>query len=307
MSSSIYNSNWGGKRIGAGRRKKLPPFSQQTDNSNRPDDNSTSNAAASRKSGSWRPWMITEQPTAGFFAPRSAAVRASPSALMTSPEFHASSSQNLNTLESESNNASSSHSNSNNASRQDSTSDASMSTSDEARVQTSHLSSESFARIHDDLKFIHDHDEHADIATKADTIDDSLVDDILQSNQDISSTALNESQDSEVLEHSCHQQQLQSALHQIQKEIETHGQPNCYSRGDFFFRSKHPIFALHDAKLAGLQPDRLCHRDIFIWLPSYLPGAPDHFTCTCGLRLSKNEQLMYCQYLLGKLVTEHNN
>ena len=45
---------------------------------------------------------------------------------------------------------------------------------------------------------------------------------------------------------------------------------------------------MHDAAVTGLQPDHLCARDIFLWLPACLPGAPDSFKCTCGSRLSKN-------------------
>jgi len=40
--------------------------------------------------------------------------------------------------------------------------------------------------------------------------------------------------------------------------------------------------------IKGLQPDRLCARDVFVWLPSCLPGAPDYFKCECGVRLKKN-------------------
>jgi hypothetical protein len=32
---------------------------------------------------------------------------------------------------------------------------------------------------------------------------------------------------------------------------------------------------------------------VFVWLPSCLPGAPDHFKCDCGLRLTKNGESQF--------------
>ncbi|KAJ3710654.1 hypothetical protein C8R42DRAFT_729099 [Lentinula raphanica] len=284
-SSSKFNPNWGGKRAGAGRRKNYSSSSSQGPRDSNLQEPSTSRIAT--KSGSWRPWMTTEQPTVGFFAPKSAATRASVSAVVNGPSetsrVNSSSQGPIVVLESDGSSNLSQHQ----------SSDASRLNSGnvlvpDAIVQIPHIPAETLVQLNDHLVFIHDHDEHADIATSADTVDDSLVDDILQSTQDTSAAELDETQGSEVKGNSCHQQQLQSALSQIQKEIERHMQPDCYRRGDFFFRPKHPIFALHDAKIAGLQPDRLCHREIFVWLPSCLPGAPDYFSCTCGHRLSKN-------------------
>jgi len=64
--------------------------------------------------------------------------------------------------------------------------------------------------------------------------------------------------------------------------------PNCYIRGDFFHRKKHAVFALCDDSATGFNVDSLCARDVFVWLPLLLPGAPDYFKCTCGERLIKH-------------------
>jgi hypothetical protein len=150
------------------------------------------------------------------------------------------------------------------------------------------LSTTAYKQLQDQLLFIHDHDEHVDIATGTQFIDDSLSDEILESMEDAAAAVEVETESSEVQTESAIHQHLHAALQDIKKQIDLHGQPDCYRQGDFFHRTKHAVFILHDAALKGLQPDRLCARDIFVWLPPFLPGAPDYFKCTCGGRLTKN-------------------
>ena len=151
-----------------------------------------------------------------------------------------------------------------------------------------HLSMAAYTQLQDELAFIRDHDEHADIATGTHHIDDSLSDEILELTEDAAAAAELETESSEVQTESAIHQHLHAALRDIKKQIDLHGQPDCYRRGDFFHRTKHTVFILHDAALNGLQPDRLCARDIFVWLPPFLPGAPDYFKCTCGSHLTKH-------------------
>ncbi|KAJ7684297.1 hypothetical protein DFH06DRAFT_3269 [Mycena polygramma] len=64
--------------------------------------------------------------------------------------------------------------------------------------------------------------------------------------------------------------------------------PVCYSRGDFFERAPHPVFALENMVGSGLTHESMYHLDVFVWLPDLLPGCPDTFKCVCGLSLCRN-------------------
>ena len=145
-----------------------------------------------------------------------------------------------------------------------------------------------YDQLEQDLAYINDHDEFLDVASGNGVVEDSLSNEILEPTNDPAIDAEAESQASEAREQSSVHRHLSAALKQIKKEIKAHGWPESYRRGDFFYRPKHAVFALHDAAVTGLQPDHLCARDIFLWLPACLPGAPDSFKCTCGGRLSKN-------------------
>ena len=145
-----------------------------------------------------------------------------------------------------------------------------------------------YAQLERDLVYINEHDEFADVASGNGVVEDSLSNEILESTSEPSTDAQAESQASEAREQSSIHRHLSAALKQIKKEINAHGWPESYHQGDFFYHPKHPVFALHDAAITGLQPDHLCAHDIFLWLPACLPGAPDSFKCTCGGRLSKN-------------------
>jgi hypothetical protein len=84
------------------------------------------------------------------------------------------------------------------------------------------------------------------------------------------------------------QRYLKTVRESIQIEMKKHMRPNCYIRGDFFYRKKHAVFALCDDSATGFNVDSLCARDVFVWLPLLLPGAPDFFKCTCNERLIKH-------------------
>ncbi|KIK65907.1 hypothetical protein GYMLUDRAFT_257835 [Collybiopsis luxurians FD-317 M1] len=64
--------------------------------------------------------------------------------------------------------------------------------------------------------------------------------------------------------------------------------PKCYKDGQFLVHPPHSVFALHHASRTSFSPDPLCLRPIFVWLPEYLPGHPDHFKCRCGGNLTMN-------------------
>lgn len=139
-----------------------------------------------------------------------------------------------------------------------------------------------------DLMYINENDEFSDVISGNGVVEASLSSEILDLTSEPATDAQKESQASEAREQSSIHRHLSAALKQIKKEIKAHGWPESYRRGDFFYRPKHAVFALHDAAVTGLQPDHLCARDVFLWIPACLPGAPDSFKCTCGGRLSKN-------------------
>lgn len=148
---------------------------------------------------------------------------------------------------------------------------------------------EAFAQLDADLTFLRQSDEYADISHGVELSDSSLVDEILSdANNDHATAAQEETNASEAQTQSYLHQYLSSILNKIKKDIYLHKQPNCYATGDFVIRPKHAVFALHDAAVSGLQPDHLALRDVFVWLPKFLPGAPEFFKCTCGSRLTKN-------------------
>jgi hypothetical protein len=153
----------------------------------------------------------------------------------------------------------------------------------------SHLLPSEFVCLSEELAFVQDHDEHADIASGNVITDESVVTDIVGLPDEEVLTEEDVGSD----ETSVVSQFLKSILNQVKKEIEIHRQPLCYRNGDFFIRPKHPTFMLHDAAIHGLKPDHLCHRRVFIWLPSCLPGAPDSFKCECGMPLAKNGEFFF--------------
>ncbi|KAJ7215154.1 hypothetical protein C8J57DRAFT_1732601 [Mycena rebaudengoi] len=84
-------------------------------------------------------------------------------------------------------------------------------------------------------------------------------------------------------------QKLLSVKKRLLLEIEAHGVPLCYQRGDFYDRPPHPVFAAKLGVLStGVDPSTLYGCQVFVWLPHLLPGCPETFKCTCGKPLSRN-------------------
>ncbi|KAJ7747954.1 hypothetical protein DFH07DRAFT_775902 [Mycena maculata] len=152
------------------------------------------------------------------------------------------------------------------------------------------ISLDDFTQLNEQLKFITENDEHADIAAASDRIiDDSLIEDISDSAESTAEAAEAETQSSQPKEHSVIHKYLKGVVTRLQQEEVANGKSLCYTRGDFFDRPPHPIFALESSKdTTGLDPDELCFPMVFVWLPHLLPGHPDRFKCTCGKPLSKN-------------------
>ncbi|KAJ7192005.1 hypothetical protein GGX14DRAFT_578453 [Mycena pura] len=97
-----------------------------------------------------------------------------------------------------------------------------------------------------------------------------------------------ESRDAEAPLHSVNEQWLRTSLAGIQKDVELHGQPQCYCNGQLWIRPIDPIFALQRAATSGFSPDTLYLLPIFVWLPDCLPGRPDRFKCECGQSLNRH-------------------
>ncbi|KAJ6489576.1 hypothetical protein C8R47DRAFT_1124811 [Mycena vitilis] len=151
-------------------------------------------------------------------------------------------------------------------------------------TSSSHISLNDLTQLNDQLDYIDEHDELGDIAAGDQVIDDSLLDDILDTIEANETVAEAETRQSEAATDSALHTFLLSVRKRLSMEIKKHGGPLCYARGEFFERPMHPVFALQ----RSLDPTRLYSRDVFVWLPSLLPGHPDRFVCTCGKPLSRN-------------------
>ena len=119
--------------------------------------------------------------------------------------------------------------------------------------------------------------------------------------QDDATAAKMETQETEAAMDSAIRQYLKTVCECIQNEIKQHTRPNCYIRGDFFHRKKHAVFALCADSAIGINVDSLCARDVFVWLPLLLPGAPDFFKCICGECLIKHGTISISSYLYYSL------
>ncbi|KAF8174707.1 hypothetical protein K438DRAFT_1848844 [Mycena galopus ATCC 62051] len=154
----------------------------------------------------------------------------------------------------------------------------------------SHISVAEFVQLTEQLEYIDEHDEHADIASGDSVINDSLVDEVLDATEPNSATAEAETHSSEADKDSVLHKWFVSVRERVSTEVKKYGSPLCYRRGDFYDRAPHPVFALHWSmgRNTGLDPSELYPHDVFIWIPNLLPGAPDRFKCTCGKVLSRN-------------------
>lgn len=136
------------------------------------------------------------------------------------------------------------------------------------------------------MSFLEENDEYADFASGNQVIDASLSDDEDMGPEAVSDTTVEDDAVPQPLSFSSHF--LSNIKSQIVKEIDNHGQPQCYRNGDFFIRAKHPCFALQKAGARGFEPDVLYTRDVFVWLPELLVTNDTVFKCHCGKKLSKN-------------------
>jgi hypothetical protein len=74
------------------------------------------------------------------------------------------------------------------------------------------FTADAFTKLNQELMFIQECDEHADVAAGARSVDESLVDEIIESSKDIATAAQKETQALEAQENSCHSQQLHAVL-----------------------------------------------------------------------------------------------
>jgi len=145
------------------------------------------------------------------------------------------------------------------------------------------MSADNLARLNEALTYITENNEHADIASGDAEIDESLVDIDLPEGGEGDPAA--ETQSSEAAANSVLSDFLEYVKTQLQLEIDIYKRPLCYLRGDFYWRPPHPVFSLQRGM--GANPDMVYWRDVFVWLPHLLPGAPERFKCSCGLPLSR--------------------
>lgn len=153
----------------------------------------------------------------------------------------------------------------------------------------SQIAPEDFQQLNQDIEYIEDHDEHADIAAGDKIIDESLGDEESQSPDADAKAAEAETRASEPTVNSVLHSYLLAVHKRLRQEESQHGKPQCYLRGDFFDRPPHPVFALERSKdTVGLDPTQIYFRKVFVWLPYLLPGHPTTFKCTCSKHLVKN-------------------
>ncbi|KAJ7875171.1 hypothetical protein B0H14DRAFT_2568940 [Mycena olivaceomarginata] len=146
-----------------------------------------------------------------------------------------------------------------------------------------------FTQLNEQLEYIEEHDEYADIATCDSIIDESLSDDASDNAELNAKAAEPETWSSQPAETPVLHNYLLAVHKRLRQEETVHGKPLCYIPGDFFDRPLHPVFALERSKdTVGLDAGQLYLRNVFVWLPYLLPGHPDKFKCTCGKHLSKN-------------------
>ena len=129
--------------------------------------------------------------------------------------------------------------------------------------------------------------------------DNDILDEVAEGPlpQDDATAAEMETHETEAATDSAIHQYLKTVRESIKNEIKQHMRPKCYSRGDFFHRKKHAVFALCDDSATGFNVDSLCTRDVFVWLPLILPGAPDFFKCSCGEHLIKHGTSVYLFFI----------
>ncbi|KAJ3722546.1 hypothetical protein C8R42DRAFT_720912 [Lentinula raphanica] len=128
------------------------------------------------------------------------------------------------------------------------------------------IPNEAFQHLVSEINEVMDNDEHADSRIEDGRQVDESISDIVQddSAKENAEAAEMETKNSEIREHSVIHQHLLDFRNSIRKEISQYGMPKCY------------------------KDDPLCLRSIFVWLPEYLPGHPDHYKCKCNGNLTMN-------------------
>ncbi|KAJ7444453.1 hypothetical protein FB451DRAFT_1434299 [Mycena latifolia] len=124
------------------------------------------------------------------------------------------------------------------------------------------------SELNEQLDYIEENDEHADIAAGDRIIDESLVDELLDNAETNAETAEAETQSSEAGQDTVLHKQLLALKERVSHEIEVHGSPLCYLKGDFYDRPSHPVFALQRSKdRTGLNPNQLYWRKTDLNVP----------------------------------------
>ncbi|KAJ3830941.1 hypothetical protein F5878DRAFT_668137 [Lentinula raphanica] len=157
-------------------------------------------------------------------------------------------------------------------------------------AQHSTITGENYRRLINEVEEVMDNDEYADIRIETGReVDESISDDTDDSMEKNARIAEQETIASELPERSVIHQHLVDYRNSLRKQLEQYGMPKCYKERQFIVHPPHPVFALHDAaSRTAFNPNTLCLRPIFVWLPEYLPGRPDRFKCRCGGNLTMN-------------------
>ncbi|KAL0565231.1 hypothetical protein V5O48_016796 [Marasmius crinis-equi] len=151
------------------------------------------------------------------------------------------------------------------------------------------LSQSDLDTLTSNITFVTENDENADIAGQGSVLEESMFDNEEDvSMEESARIAQCEAEAGEARAHSAIAEQLEEVREELKKELKELKKPRCYSLGDFWIRPRHPVFALHGAAVTGFKPSLLYRKSIFVWLPSYLPGAPERFKCVCGQYLNKH-------------------
>ncbi|KAJ7208593.1 hypothetical protein GGX14DRAFT_566810 [Mycena pura] len=104
------------------------------------------------------------------------------------------------------------------------------------------MSAAHIQQLRDELTFISENDEHADIARGDVTVDDSLINNVLGTVEP-EDVAGEESASVPPLDSST-TRYLRNLKERLLAEIDKYGEPLCYRRGDLYERAPHSIFAL---------------------------------------------------------------
>ncbi|KAJ7222646.1 hypothetical protein C8J57DRAFT_1482271 [Mycena rebaudengoi] len=154
------------------------------------------------------------------------------------------------------------------------------------------ITQDSFDRLVEELRFLDLNDPNGDITSGENPIEDSLFDGTADDQPDAATdaaAAADETRNLEPAETSVHRRYLQNLRTKTTSEIATHGQPDCYRRGQLFHYAKHALFAVQDAIVdpSGFKPDSLYHLDVLIWVPHLLAKSTS-LKCECGMGLISN-------------------